>query len=371
MKKTLTVNLGGTVFNIDDDAYRLLDNYLNNLKMHFRKEVGADEIVSDIERRISELFAEKLSAGLQVITLADVEEVIARMGKPEEMEVEEGESQSTFGRADTGNGYGPGAWSGSSTMNSESSRRRLYRNPDDKMLGGVTSGLAAYFGWDATVLRLLMLVVLVCGYGILVPVYIISWLLIPEARTAAEKLSMRGEAVTVENIGKTVTNGFERASSGVNDCLKSDKPRTLLQKIGGGFVMVAGWILKLGLVVFAVICSPVLLCFGLLFLPLLFAAIMVAIGGGAALMALFPTFDVVLPDSPLSAIVMYISGILLAGLPLISLVWAIFSQLFKWQPASTGLKWTLVILWIVSAVCFGICFAMQGATFPEFGIFAA
>ena len=86
MKKTLTVNLGGTVFNIDDDAYRLLDNYLSNLKMHFRKEAGADEIVDDIERRISELFAEKLSAGSQVITIADVEEVIARMGKPEDME---------------------------------------------------------------------------------------------------------------------------------------------------------------------------------------------------------------------------------------------------------------------------------------------
>ena len=93
MKKTLTVNLGGTVFNIDDDAYRLLDNYLSNLKMHFRKEVGADEIVDDIERRISELFAEKLSAGSQVITIADVEEVIARMGKPEDMEAE-GESAS-------------------------------------------------------------------------------------------------------------------------------------------------------------------------------------------------------------------------------------------------------------------------------------
>ena len=74
MKKTLTVNLGGTVFHIDEDAYRLLDNYLSNLKIHFRKEAGADEIVDDIERRISELFAEKLSAGSQVITIADVEE---------------------------------------------------------------------------------------------------------------------------------------------------------------------------------------------------------------------------------------------------------------------------------------------------------
>lgn len=86
MKKTLTVNLGGTVFHIDEDAYCLLDNYLSNLKIHFRKEAGADEIIDDIERRISELFTEKLTAGSQVITIADVEEVIARMGKPEELE---------------------------------------------------------------------------------------------------------------------------------------------------------------------------------------------------------------------------------------------------------------------------------------------
>ena len=86
MKKTLTVNLGGTVFHIDEDAYRLLDNYLCNLKLHFRRQVGADEIVNDIELRISELFLEKLTAGSQVITITDVEEVINRMGKPEEME---------------------------------------------------------------------------------------------------------------------------------------------------------------------------------------------------------------------------------------------------------------------------------------------
>ena len=111
------------------------------------------------------------------------------------------------------------------------------------------------------------------------------------------------------------------------------------------------------------------LTFGVVFVALLFAAIAVAVGGGAALISLFPMADVVLPTSPLSAIVMYIAGILLVGIPLVSLVWAIFSQIFKWQPMNSGLKWTLVILWIVSAACFGICFAVQGATFPELGIF--
>ena len=350
MKKTLTVNLGGTVFHIDEDAYRLLDNYLSNLKIHFRKEAGADEIIDDIERRISELFAEKLTAGSQVITITDVEEVIARMGKPEDMEAEN-DSEPSVGNATR------------TTIH-----RRLYRNPDDKLLGGVISGMAAYLGWDVTLLRLLLLVVLICGVGTLIPVYIVCWLVIPEARTAAEKLSMRGEAVTVENIGKTVTDGFEKVANGVNDYMKSDKPRTFLKKLGDALVRVAGWFFKICLVIFAIICSPLLFVFGVVFVALLFAAVMVAIGGGAALISMFPTFDVILPTSPLSAIVMYIAGILLVGIPLVSLVWAIFSQIFKWQPMASGLKWTLVILWMVSAAVFGICFAMQGATFPILGI---
>ena len=341
---------GGTVFHIDEDAYRLLDNYLSNLKIHFRKEAGADEIIDDIERRISELFAEKLTAGSQVITITDVEEVIARMGKPEDMEAES-DSEPSVGNATR------------TTIH-----RRLYRNPDDKLLGGVISGMAAYLGWDVTLLRLLLLVVLICGVGTLIPVYIVCWLVIPEARTAAEKLSMRGEAVTVENIGKTVTDGFEKVANGVNDYMKSDKPRTFLQKLGDALVMVAGWFFKICLVIFAIICSPLLFVFGVVFVALLFAAVMVAIGGGAALISMFPTFDVILPTSPLSAIVMYIAGILLVGIPLVSLVWAIFSQIFKWQPMASGLKWTLVILWIVSAAVFGICFVMQGATFPILGI---
>ncbi|KAA6303934.1 hypothetical protein EZS27_044425, partial [termite gut metagenome] len=85
MKKILTVNLDGTVFHIDEDAYRLLENYLSNLKLQFRKQEGADEIINDIENRISELFSEKVNNGIQVITITHVEEVIKRMGYPEEL----------------------------------------------------------------------------------------------------------------------------------------------------------------------------------------------------------------------------------------------------------------------------------------------
>lgn len=150
MKKTLTVNLGGTVFHIDEDAYRLLDNYLCNLKLHFRRQAGADEIVNDIELRISELFSEKLTAGSQVITIADAEEVINRMGKPEEMET------GTEENAASGEGYGSGSWNSDTNSSYTSTRRRLYRNPDDKMLGGVIGGLSVYLGWDSTWFRLIL-----------------------------------------------------------------------------------------------------------------------------------------------------------------------------------------------------------------------
>lgn len=88
MKKTLTVNLGGTVYHIDEDAYVLLDNYLNNLRYYFRREEGAEEIVRDIENRIGELFDEYLRNGQQVITVENVEAVIERMGKPEQLDEE-------------------------------------------------------------------------------------------------------------------------------------------------------------------------------------------------------------------------------------------------------------------------------------------
>lgn len=92
------------------------------------------------------------------------------------------------------------------------------------------SGLAAYLNWDVTLLRLIMFVVLICGYGVLIPIYIICWLIIPEARTAAEKLSMRGEDITIENIGKTVTDGFERVANGVNNYVNSGKPAVFCRR---------------------------------------------------------------------------------------------------------------------------------------------
>ena len=353
MKKTLTVNLGGTVYHIDDDAYRLLDNYLANLKHYFRKQEGAEEIVNDIEIRIAELFAEKVSAGKQVITLADVEEIIARVGKPEDFGVSDDESEPRKKEqaASAGQGYTRTA-----------TTRRLFRDPDNKLLGGVASGLAAYFDWDITLVRILMIVLLFVPYCPMIILYIIGWIIIPEARTAAEKLSMRGEAVTIENIGKTVTDGFERVADGVNNFVNSDKPRTFLQKVGDVFVTIAAIILKIFLIALIIICCPILFV-----LAVVIAAL---IGGGAILYEMLPAIDwtPIATVSPIMTLLGTISGIALIAIPLGAFLYTIFRQLFHWSPMGTGLKWSLFILWVLGLVIVIINLSVLGWQLPLYGL---
>ena len=124
MKKTLTINLGGIVYHIDDDAYRLLDNYLSNLKHYFRKQEGAEEIVDDIEMRIAELFAEKVAAGKQVVTVQDVEEVIARVGKPEDFGITEDDAESNKRTEQSS--------SANQNNTQTSAQRRWFRDPEKK-----------------------------------------------------------------------------------------------------------------------------------------------------------------------------------------------------------------------------------------------
>ncbi|NDW12783.1 PspC domain-containing protein [Bacteroides sp. 214] len=357
MKKTLTVNLGGTVYNIDEDAYGLLDEYLSNLRLHFAKEEGGEEIVNDIETRISELFQEKITnTSYQVVTIAVVEEIIKRMGKPEELTDDEEEKQSESTKQYQYD---------SSTKRQSETRKGLYRNPDDKILGGVFGGLAAYLGWDATLLRLVMLFALLFAVGSLIPIYIVCWIFIPLARTATEKLNMRGEAVTMENIGKTVTDSFEKASNGVNEFIKSDKPRTFFQKLADVLVSIAGFLIKILLVIIAIVCSPLLIVLGVVFVALIIAGIAVIIGGGAVLYEAFPTVEWgFLSAGPMATIVASIAGVILVGIPLVSLVFTILRGTFNWQPMGSGLKWTLFIMWVVSSIIFICTLAEQNWQVP-------
>lgn len=347
MKKTLTINLGGTVYHIDDDAYRLLDNYLNNLRLHFKKQEGADEIVNDMENRIAELFSEKLSVSKQVITIIDVEEVIARMGRPEDFG-DENDNPASGEKSDEDERTEQKRANAQTTT----ARRRLFRDPDDKLLGGVAAGLAAYLGWDVTLVRILTVILAFMPYCPVIILYLIGWIVIPEARTAAEKLSMRGEAVTVENIGKTVTDGFERVANGVNDYVNTGKPRSFLQKVADAFLAVIAFIFKMLLVVLAVVLCPFLFVAAVLLIVALIAIFAVIFGAGTAIFSVLPTLPSVFGtamawDSPwlfVSLIVL----VLFVGIPVFALIHTILRMIFNWNPMSRGVRNSLLVTWIIT-----------------------
>ena len=362
MKKT--VNLGGTVFHIDEDAYQLLDKYLANLRIHFRKEEGSEEIMNDFEMRISELFNERVRLGHEVITIEHVEEVIKRMGKPEELfggedekeYVREESKAHTFQEEETTGG-----------------RKKLMRDPDNRVLGGVASGIAAYMGWDITAIRLIMIILLFIPtpYVPIVILYLILWLVMPLARTAADKLMMRGKSVTLENIGKTVTDGFEKVSNNVNDYVNSDKPRSFLQQLADLFVNVVGFILKFFAILIGIILLPPLLLVAFILVVVTFALIA---GGTGVLYHLSPFGADLLAGTPIPLAIMGCIGfILLIGIPIFALVYAICMQLFKAKPLPNTAKWTLLILWIISVALSVAYFYQTGingwSTLPWYNFF--
>jgi phage shock protein PspC (stress-responsive transcriptional regulator) len=200
MKKTITATISGSVFHIEEDAYDKLLRYLDSIRAQFAGSPGGAEIMGDIEARVAELLQSRLYDSRTGVTMADVEHVIGVMGQPEDYRdpLEEG---STTPSGSGGPYVPPG-----------NARRRLFRDPDDRWVGGVLSGFAAYFGMDPLVLRLIYIVLLFLGVGWLI--YLILWVVVPVAGTAAEKLEMRGEPVNVDNIKRMFEESAERVRTG-------------------------------------------------------------------------------------------------------------------------------------------------------------
>ena len=203
MNKTVNINLAGIFFHIDEDAYLKLQRYLEAIKRSFTDSQGREEIISDIEARISELFTERMKTERQVIGNKEVEEVIAIMGQPEDYLVDD-EIFEDEPSSKTKNTY------------RSSSSKKLYRDTDNSYIGGVSAGLAHYFGIDAIWIRLIW-ILLVFGAGTGVFLYILLWILVPEAKTTAEKLTMTGEAVNISNIEKKIRDGFDSVSENVKN----------------------------------------------------------------------------------------------------------------------------------------------------------
>lgn len=191
MNKTVTANIGGFVFNIDEQAFETLQKYLSAIRHKMNNEEGVEEVMQDIELRIAELFREKLNEfKREVINSSDVENIISIMGEPDAYGDGESTSKENKNEKETDDDY--------------TTSRQIYRDPDNEVIGGVCSGLAAYMNWDPIVIRLIF-VLLFFGFGTGLFIYILLWIIIPEAKTASDRLRMRGEKVNVENIkGKFV-----------------------------------------------------------------------------------------------------------------------------------------------------------------------
>jgi len=199
MNKLLYVNIGGLVFQIDETAYKKLDSYLNSIRKKYTSTPDGDEIIKDIEDRIAELFTEKVGER-GAITDAYVDEIITTMGKPEDYEEEIPTSH----------------YNTPHNQEKKSGGSKFYRDKEHNVLGGVCSGFAAKFEIDALWIRLAFLVAFFfAGTGLLL--YIILWIIIPEAKTTAEKLEMRGEKVDISNIEKTIKDGAKQFTTKVNE----------------------------------------------------------------------------------------------------------------------------------------------------------
>jgi phage shock protein PspC (stress-responsive transcriptional regulator) len=188
MKITVSINLGGYSFNIDEDAYAELKRYLKNLEIHFANEESSSEILSDIEARMAELFRAKLSTYKKVITMEDVRNIISILGTPED--ISDNERTSARDKFST-----PGY-------------HRMYRDPDHRIIGGVCSGMGAYWDIEPWIIRVIFIAFTAMG-GLGALVYLILYIVLPEAKTTAQKIEMKGEPVNIKNIKDSVKEEFD------------------------------------------------------------------------------------------------------------------------------------------------------------------
>lgn len=201
MNKTININLGGFFFHIDETAYQKLKRYLEAISRSLSDDPqGKNEIIADIEARISELLSEKITDARQVVNEGDIDEIIGIMGQPEDYnDSEETYSQSSY-----------------SYDRNYATGKKLFRDPDDKFLGGVASGIGHYVGVDNIWIRL-GFIALFFGGGFGFLIYVILWILLPEAKTTAEKLQMEGTPINIDNIEKKIRDEFKNVSDNVKD----------------------------------------------------------------------------------------------------------------------------------------------------------
>ncbi|MCA4895148.1 MAG: PspC domain-containing protein [Cytophagales bacterium] len=351
MKKNISINISGIIFHIEEDGYESLRKYLDSINRYFGSFEDSSEILSDIESRIAEIFLSRLNEGKQVITLEDVNSLIATMGNvndfkaAEEQEIGDESPKAEHSRqesttrpsaADTAHkklfrdekrkilggvcaGLGHyfsvdpvwprvlfallvlGSYGGlflayiilwivipnSTELPDDASIKKMYRDPEKKVLGGVASGVAAFFGVDVTVIRVLFIVFAFLG-GLGLLLYIILWIALPEAKSITEKMEMQGEPVTLSNIESTVKKSLNE---------KEEEESTLTKIVLFPFRLIATFITALGKILgplVNVLVEFIRVIFGLVIFFIGLALLVGIVITGGILLGFFTT--AILPD---------------------------------------------------------------------------
>jgi len=322
MKKALSISIAQTLFTIEEDAYQKLDTYLRSVRNHFAKTEGGQDIILDIEARIAELF---LASKKQIITLVEVESVIASMGLVEDFDDQHAKESGTREEKE-----GP-----------VNGQKRLFRDTDNGIVAGVSAGLAAYVGIDPLWIRVAF-IILTLTSGIGIPVYIVLWLAMPEAKTAAQKLEMQGSPVTIENL----TENLKEKMSTV-----AKQPGNIIRRFVEGIVAVVGSVVQ---AIVSVIGPLMRWIVGLgLLLGSLFGIIMLSIGVAVFISGSYIEYVDFPLQHVLSQTALYLGAL---GAYLLLLIPAIFIFLFaigllhRKNIVNPALGFCLLGIWCVAVV---------------------
>ncbi|MBU0765616.1 MAG: PspC domain-containing protein [Bacteroidetes bacterium] len=349
MKKTYTINISGIVFYIDEDAYEKLQQYLDEINSRFADAEESREIIADVEARIAELFRENLAGMRQVITITDVEAIIRIMGNPED-----------FGDDET-------SGKGKRQERQKGSRRkfgkRVYRDPDDRILGGVGGGLGAYFGVDPLIMRIL----LICTFFFSGPLlYLILWIIIPEAGTTAQKLEMRGEPVTIGNIERSIRDEFNTVKNNLKNKRKKETCREtegILQRIVMVFLAIINILVRVILIIIgvALVFTGVVLIIGFLIALFTDQGVMSFDGVNIHSIALSELLGLFV--SPDNQALLWTGLILVVGLPVLAIIYGGIRIIFRIKagnriPGAIGF-----LAWICGLVILSVVVVAEGKKF--------
>lgn len=340
MIKTFNINLAGQIFNINEDAYESMSAYFTALRKFYQDEADKEEIIRDIESRFAEIFLTKGKS--YIITKADADAVINMMGMPEDFDEETKEQNH-------GKQAGPAAAGAAPEPNG----RRLYRDMDDSLVGGVCAGLSAYFGINDPIwIRLLFIISPFITFGSALLIYLILWIVIPEAKTSAQKLAMKGERINLLNIEKTVKDETGSAAA-------KSEPTSALGKVVNFIGEIARLLFKALLVFIKIIAFIVLGSLLIALFAVIISFIVAAIVGAPVASKLFF-------DDPGDSWLMMLGGTMSGMALIVFITLAIIHLISKTsKPLKRNTLLPIFGFFMAGLVLLGICANKASSLFAE------